>query len=229
MPDPTRLHRAYRARLDRLRATTLAAVMTLDTSAAAALTVLDAQRSAIRTTDAYLSLEAGLATDTSTAPWNIDPEPLIGRAARRGDFLESVYGRNWTAATFGTFAFRIAREVHTDLTLASRAATFVHTEGDRRIVGYRRVTSGSACALCAAASTRRYTKADLQPIHHGCSCTTAPIYGDADNWTKPNKAALTSLYRAAGGSDFRSLRTFHADGTTVDVIDDVLGPTLVAA
>ncbi|MCS5487381.1 hypothetical protein NY588_09605 [Curtobacterium flaccumfaciens pv. beticola] len=42
--------------------------------------------------------------------------------------------------------------------------------------GYRRVLSGlENCALCAIASTQRYSKSELMPIHPGCDCGVQPV------------------------------------------------------
>lgn len=242
MPEVTRLHRAYRQRLARLREAALVAVTRADEPADAAQVVLAAQREVVALTDGYLSLEAGLSTGSDTEPWGIDPESLIGRSARRGVFLEEVYARNW-AVPIGSFAGRMAREVRTDISLADRAATFVHTEGDSRIVGTRRVLgSGPNCALCVVAASQRYGKAELRPIHRGCGCSTAPVYGDAAGWKKPGKAALNDLYLRAGGTDFRSLRRLQvneadlppgvnpAELGPVGVVDaPELGPSLVSS
>jgi hypothetical protein len=242
MPSVTRLHLAYRARLDALRKRTVAAVLASGGPEDAVPLVLNGQRSAVATTDAYLSLEAGLATRSDTTPWGIDPEPLIGRAGRRGAYLEDVYERNWPE-TVGTLTSRIGREVNTDLTLAERAATYVHTQGDSRIIGYRRVLgSGPNCALCVAAATQRYSKADLRPIHRTCGCTTQSVYGDASGWRKPDKAALNELYRQAGGSSTGALRRLQVNDADVPpgidlaalrsvdvVVDPELGPALALA
>lgn len=234
----TRLQRSHRTRLGWLRTRTLAAVLAADTSSTDRFVstvvpiVLASQRATVAETDAYMSMEAGLATGTSTAPWGLSADALIGARARRGDFLEDVYGRNHRAAQ-SSFAERMAREVDTDITLANRAATFVHTEGDERITGYRRTLSaGKNCGLCVAAATRRYRKADLQPIHSHCRCGTQPIYGPVENWQKPNKAQLNELYQRAGGSDYQSLRRIQvaeSDLPDVLVVDATLGPTLVRA
>lgn len=240
MPEVTRLHLAYRDRLGRIRAATLAAVMQAGGPDGAASVVLDGQRDTVVLTDAYMSLEAGLATTSDTDPWGIDPEALIGVHARRGDYLEDVYGRNWAGRTdAGSFAERMAREVSTDISLADRSAGFVHTEGDQRIVGTRRVLGGGPnCGLCVVAATQRYSKAELRPIHHGCGCTTASIYGDAAGFRKPDKAALNELYQRAGSSSGQRLRRLTVvdaelpagiDPTAlraVDIIDGPLGPTL---
>ena len=237
MPD-TRLQRSHRSRLDRLRARTVAAVVAANTASTSRFVstvvpvVLASQRATVAETDAYMSAEAGHATNSSTDPWGIDPNALIGVDARRGDFLEDVYGRNHVAEA-ATFAVRMAREVNTDITLADRAVSYVHTEGDERITGYRRTLSaGKNCGLCVAAATRRYGKSDLAPIHSHCKCGTQPIYAPVANWTKPNKAHLNSLYQRAGGTDYESLRRIQvaeSDLPDVLVVDSKLGPTLVRA
>lgn len=46
------------------------------------------------------------------------------------------------------------------------------------VVGWRRVLSNNPnhCALCILATTQRYRKPDLLPIHPGCGCTVAPLF-----------------------------------------------------
>lgn len=42
--------------------------------------------------------------------------------------------------------------------------------------GYRRVLTGlENCALCAIASTQRYSKSELMPLHPGCDCGIQPV------------------------------------------------------
>jgi hypothetical protein len=232
----TALHRRYVQRLTRVRAGTLARVLAADTASTTAFVervvpiVLASQEATVSQADAYLSAEAGIATRTSTEPWGLNPAALIGRRARRGDWLEDVYARNHRASE-STFAERMAREVNTDVTLAERAANYVHTDGDPRITGYRRVLSaGKNCGLCVAAATQRYGKGDLRPIHRACGCTTQPIYGGAGGYRKPSKSQLNALYEKAGGTDFKSLRRIQvdqADLPDVAVVDTDLGPTLI--
>lgn len=237
MPE-TALQRTYRRRLTQIRTRTLNLVTAADTSSAEAFVarvvplILAAQEATVAQADAYLSMEAGLATSTSTEPWGLEASKLIGVAARRGDFLEDVYGRNHRARQ-SSFIERMAREVNTDITLADRAASFVHTDGDSRITGYRRTLSaGKNCALCAVAATRRYHSGDLSPIHSHCRCGVQPLYAPVEAWTKPNKPQLDALYQRAGGTDYQSLRRLsvpESDLPDVAVVDSRLGPTLVAA
>jgi hypothetical protein len=46
---------------------------------------------------------------------------------------------------------------------------------------FRRQLSGSEnCALCSIASTQRYTRGDLMPIHPGCDCAVVPLNSPND-------------------------------------------------
>lgn len=69
----------------------------------------------------------------------------------------------------------------TNLQLASTHSARANFKNNQRVVGYRRVLSGSdSCSLCELASSQRYHVEDLMPIHPGCSCGVSPIYGHAD-------------------------------------------------
>lgn len=69
----------------------------------------------------------------------------------------------------------------TNLQLAKTHTTRTAFEADDRVVGYRRVLKGAYdCAKCVVASTQRYRKARLMPIHPGCNCDVMEIRGDRD-------------------------------------------------
>ncbi len=77
----------------------------------------------------------------------------------------------------------------TDLQLAKQKVSKQKLVGQPRVVGYRRVLTGSkSCAMCALAARQRYRKEDLMPMHPGCSCGTAPIIGTADPGQSINAA-----------------------------------------
>lgn len=103
---------------------------------------------------------------------------------------------------------------------------FAETPG---VVGYRRVLTGSeSCGLCAVASTRRYRKQDLMPIHAGCDCGVSPIVGSVDPGDVVNEGLLASLDDAVvaefgddASKDYKDLIVVHDHGET--------GPTLAVA
>ena len=69
----------------------------------------------------------------------------------------------------------------TNLQLASTHSARAVLSKKPGVVGYRRVlTGGDSCPLCQIASTQRYHKEDLMPIHPGCTCGVSPIYGHSD-------------------------------------------------
>ena len=70
---------------------------------------------------------------------------------------------------------RLLSLVGTDMQLAARQqASYTMQASGREF--YRRVLTGAEnCALCAIASTQRYSTADLMPIHPGCDCSVASI------------------------------------------------------
>ena len=69
----------------------------------------------------------------------------------------------------------------TEVQLARRNAGLKARSANDNIVGYVRTLTGlENCALCYVASTQRYTRGELMPIHPGCDCGEMPIYGDQD-------------------------------------------------
>lgn len=77
--------------------------------------------------------------------------------------------------------YRAADLAKTEVQLARRNASLYARGKNKNIVGYLRVLSGAEnCALCSIASTQRYHKRDLLPIHPGCDCGEMPIYGNQD-------------------------------------------------
>lgn len=76
---------------------------------------------------------------------------------------------------------RAVLTAQTDVQLAKTQTSQEVLAQDQHVVGYRRVLEGAySCGLCIIASTQRYHVHDLMPIHPGCDCEVAPIYGDSD-------------------------------------------------
>lgn len=132
-------------------------------------------------------------------------QPPLGLLVRnpRGVDLDEVYRRpfveTWSKLKSGAdfddalAAGRRRAEVlaGSDMQLAMRDAA--DQVKSNRIVGYRRVLDGNACMFCATASTQRYKRAGLLPLHPRCGCTVEPIIGDSDPGRVVNKELLAEL------------------------------------
>ena len=152
-------------------------------------------------TDAYVGRMASLAGVSWTA--SVDRSVV----AYRGVAASEVYRRPavslYTALARGA-AFtdavsegrnRLQSIVSTDLQQArNRQAN--SSVGSSGFQFYRRVLTGKEdCDKCQIASTNRYSKADLMPIHPGCDCGVEPLLEfDA----KPDPAAETVVVNMHG-------------------------------
>jgi hypothetical protein len=179
--------------------------------------------------------------------------PSIDRMTLRGVDAAEVYARPVVTARTGlsqgkewAVAMREAQQrlttlVATDTQIAKREAALDIMTADARVVGYRRVLTGASCALCATASTQRYTVERLMPIHDHCDCEVAPIIGDRDPGRVINQDLLRDL-RSEGGPSYWNDRglSVDADGTVTRTADEAplvvtehvhgeLGPVLADA
>lgn len=138
-------------------------------------------------TDAYIGRQAVLAGVVHHS--GVDREAILGY---RGTPVETVYRRpavaTYTALAGGASypdAVKLGLErlitiAGTDLQQAKnrQSAASIESSG---FAGYRRVLTGREnCAFCAIASTQRYHKKDLMPIHPGCDCGVKPFNGNPD-------------------------------------------------
>jgi len=138
-------------------------------------------------TDAYLSLMLTDQTGKSHPPTGVPPLTNI-----RGVPEADVYTRPFktTRAAIGEgldlqAAAKLGLERLTDITLSDLQLARRKTSHDilsrSGVAGYRRVISGAEnCGMCLVASTQRYHRGDLLPIHPGCDCGVAPISGTSD-------------------------------------------------
>lgn len=153
--------------------------------------------------------EVAKANGESFTPAATRSSELTDEVLRNGPSAQEVYRRPFvelytalssnqllrTAVERG--AARAASIAETDIQLASRLAGLKQRQGNNNIVGYRRVLTGSEnCALCAIASTQRYTRNNLKPIHPGCDCGEEPIYGDFDPGQVIDQGGLDSIHEA---------------------------------
>lgn len=152
-------------------------------------------------TSAYLAHLTSATAGGTTAPVGVPPELLSNL---RGADLAQVYRRPyvqvWTDLSKGkpldtavAAGNRRAQSiVATDLQMARTKAAQVVMQNDKRVTGYRRVLVGAhSCGMCIVASSVRYHKSNLMPIHPGCDCAIAPILGHGDPGRTIDSAILS--------------------------------------
>lgn len=199
------------------------------------------ETSAVATTT-YLQLQMEMAGIDSSNVDLPDLGAVTGGAIRNGTPPEEVYIRPfkevWEALANGTpfdiavdyGANRLRQLVETDIQLTHTHTSRTLLSGRNDVVGFRRVPTGSfTCALCLVASTQRYRKLDLMPIHPGCDCRVAPIIGDSDPGQVVDREFLDEIHKAierqfgmsardARSIDYRKIPIVHEHGE--------FGPTL---
>lgn len=200
-PATRRVINTYRTRTDRLR-NQLARYLTvtwgalddyrtpnIEAFAAEVVPVVEGSlRQMSAMTDGYLAAVETVETGARVLPVGA---PTMTTEALRGVPAEQVYQRGgtavWTALSEGkpfpdALQIGLDRIVNigtTDLQLAKTHTVRDILRGKRNVGGYRRVLEGGkSCGMCVVASTQRYHKGDLMPIHGGCDCGVLPIYGD---------------------------------------------------
>lgn len=160
----------------------------------------------------------------SAAPLGIRPTEVTGMALR-GVEPRETYRRPgvqvWTSLSQGrTFdqavqdgLRRAVSVTMTDLQLAKTHTARKVFSNDDRVVGHRRTLSGSEnCGICRLAATQRYHRKDLQPIHPGCDCGVAPIYGDSDPGHVIDREGVANIHDAVAERFGESA----ADGREID-------------
>ena len=132
-------------------------------------------------------------------------------ALRNGANVNQVYGRPFVQMRMAlakgeSFADALALGsrtadsfARTEVQLSRRQASLFARKANDNIVGFLRTLSGSEnCALCYVASTQRYRKGDLLPIHPACDCGEMPIYGDSDPGQVIDQQLLDKSHEAVG-------------------------------
>lgn len=141
------------------------------------------QQAAVGLADAYMAEQVAASTGETVAPLGVDPDE-VGRRADP-DEVWSRPGKQEAIARSrggqGSGLVTAQQLIRTNTQLAARDTAHAWTSSDDRIVGYRRVLGPQRnCGLCVTASTQRYKKQALMPIHPHCACTVEPIVGDQD-------------------------------------------------
>lgn len=200
----------------------------LDDASATRFATTAATLASAAQSQAAANLDAYLALLLDQDPLGIDEQAVIGAAVRAGAEPEDVYLRSIVTArakvsegiglrdALHMGKTRAVSTAETDVALTQRAAM----AGDERVVGYRRVLTGKSCAFCGTASTQRYRRGDLMPLHQRCDCGVVPIMGTKDPGHVINKKLLSDLKSAGrkiGDPDYRNSRHLKvtADGQVI--------------
>lgn len=168
-------------------------------------------------TAAYLAAHQAAVLGTPIRPLYVNTQLVTGSAVRNGVDPAEVYGRPFHTVWRQLGAAKDANALSGETVAASIKAgldnavssavtdlqlTKTHTSQDvmrqdRKINGYRRVLEGpSSCGLCVVASTRRYHKAELLPIHPACDCSIDPIYNGINTNRDADNATLSAVHAA---------------------------------
>lgn len=191
-------------------------------------------------TNTYMQFQMELAGADAS---NLDfPGTITEEAIRNGATEQEVYSRPfkevWESLHNGNpfdlavqdGANRLRQLVETDIQLSHTHTSRTLLSQRNDVVGFRRIPTGEfTCALCLVASTQRYHKLDLMPIHPGCDCRVAPIIGDQDPGQIVDKDFLEQIHQAverqfgmsardARSIDYRKIPIVHSHGE--------YGPTL---
>lgn len=183
---------------------------------------LQARRQTSILTDAWLAQKLAAALGTKAKPRGpIDTDSL------RGVDPTEVYARPFVTvrtklsesktfdAAVSAGAERLKDIIAADMQLAKTHTTrevFTNTDA---VQAYERTLTGSTnCALCWVASTQRYYKEDLMPIHPGCDCGVEPIIDTGEKVIYPDRlqAAHEAVDQRFGTSD--------VSGRTITDIND---------
>lgn len=164
-------------------------------------TVLAGQRTVSQLTNTYL-LQVRVAVGGSK-PRHVPATEASGPALR-GVAMEEEYRRPAvtvrTALSAGKTFQDAAREGAArliDLAMTDLQLAKTHTVSRSGISTFRRTLSGAEnCALCAIASTQRYFRGDLMPIHPGCDCGILEVFSEDDPGQVIDPETLDIVHRS---------------------------------
>jgi hypothetical protein len=135
-------------------------------------------------TDAYLSRvarEAGIVWTPSVRRDVVDYRGIPAAEVYRRPAVET-YTALAAGASFDDATQRGHNRLSSIVSMDMQSARTRQAQaslGNSDFAGFRRVLTGKEdCALCVIASTQRYSKSDLMPIHPGCDCGVEPFAGD---------------------------------------------------
>lgn len=145
------------------------------------------QRQAIIQTAAYLTAYMTSELDAPQLPPPIDVERYAGRSRDDRPLTEAltpplftvkmaIAQRKPVVQASASGLNRALRLVGAEVLAVPRAALRDAIHDDRRIVGWRRVTSGNACGACLGAATGAIHETDqVLDVHDHCRCSAEPV------------------------------------------------------
>lgn len=152
--------------------------------------VTGAEQHVAALTASYLATYRQLTIGGTSTPVGVDPASSTGTATRNGVSPAEVYERPfhqvWRDLADGVDPDdAIARGLKNATTSALSDLQRTKVLSSHQVVSrdpeaswYERVLEGDySCGLCIVASTQRYSKATLLPMHPGCDCGVAVGYG----------------------------------------------------
>jgi hypothetical protein len=159
--------------------------------------LIGAQQQMASLTAAGLSVQRQMALGGPFHAVGVDPRRVTGDVTRNGTPLAEVYGRPFHTVwrqlhdlphepgaieqAISDGLDQAMTDAVTDLQRTKALTAREAMADDDRVVGYRRVLEGvKSCGLCIVASTQRYHKAELLPVHPGCDCSVVEIFGTHD-------------------------------------------------
>jgi hypothetical protein len=186
-------------------------------------------------TDAYIgqmSLAAGISftagVDRALVNYRGVPSEVVYKRPAVTAYTKLAEGSTFAVAKKAGFE-RLSSIVGTDIQ-QTRNRQAQQSMGRSGFRFFRRELSGSEnCALCSIASTQRYTRGDLMPIHPGCDCGVVGINSRRDPGQIIDGERLETVHasveRFVGQSD-RGGRATDYRKLVVSREHGELGPTL---
>lgn len=172
---------------------------------------------------------------------------VVTTEALRGVPSDEVYHRPFSAVYSGLAAGkplevaakagknRLMQLVTTNLQLSKTHGSRQAMQRSGAVMFQRVLTGRENCTLCTIASTQRYWVKDLLPIHPGCDCNVAPLFGDPSTQVI-NREKLELVHDAVEsefGSTDRGARFIDGHNDRSDYMDLIatethgeIGPTL---
>lgn len=130
--------------------------------------------------DEFGAIRSGLPLEASTVALRGVPVAEVYHRPFASAYAELASGKSMTAAVSA------GAERLTDLVASGLQLSKTHSAREAmersKFQGYQRTLTGrESCALCVIASTQRYTRGDLLPIHPGCDCGVKPYNARFDS------------------------------------------------